>query len=240
MPASHEHNHEHVHSGTHDTSAWLASAWPFVREHLPPAPARVLEIGCGPLGGFVPAMRADGYEAVGIDPSAPDGPAYRQAEFETHEVGAPFNAIVASLSLHHVSDLNNALDRIGSTLGPGGALVVVEWAHERFDEPTARWCFDRLGPAGVEGGDDWLHGHRDRWHQSGQPWAEYFAGWQRQEAMHPGRDIVAGLQARFDTRAMSDGPYFFADLDGVTAEQEQAAIDSQQIQATGIRYVGQA
>ena len=237
MPDNHQHDHDHT--ATRDTSVWLASVWPFVQEHLPPAPARVLEIGCGPLGGFVPAMRSDGYEAIGIDPSAPDGPAYRQAEFENHEVSAPVDAIVASLSLHHVGDLNDVLDRIGSALVDGGALVVVEWAHERFDEPTARWCFDRLGAADAEG-DDWLYRHRDRWRESGQPWDAYLAGWVRDEAMHPGRDIVAGLQARFDTRMTTDGPYFYADLDGVTSEQEQAAIDSKQIRATGIRYVGQA
>jgi hypothetical protein len=54
---------------------WLAAAWPFVRAQVPSAPARVLEIGCGPLGGFVPALLAGGYEAVGVDPEAPDGPA---------------------------------------------------------------------------------------------------------------------------------------------------------------------
>src|SRR5262249_27360633 len=29
---------------------WLAAAWPFVCAALPAAPARVLEVGCGPLG----------------------------------------------------------------------------------------------------------------------------------------------------------------------------------------------
>ncbi|WP_158558066.1 hypothetical protein [Spongiactinospora gelatinilytica] len=33
---------------------WLAAMWPFVLANLPPAPARILEIGCGPAGGFVP------------------------------------------------------------------------------------------------------------------------------------------------------------------------------------------
>ncbi len=33
---------------------WLATLWPLVRTRLPAAPARVVEVGCGPLGGFVP------------------------------------------------------------------------------------------------------------------------------------------------------------------------------------------
>jgi len=59
---------------------WLAATWPLVRQHLPAAPARVLEIGCGPLGGFVPALRETGYDAVGIDPQAPHGPGYQRIE----------------------------------------------------------------------------------------------------------------------------------------------------------------
>jgi hypothetical protein len=47
---------------------WLTSTWPFVRDQLPSAPSAVLEIGCGALGGFVPSLLADGYEAVGADP----------------------------------------------------------------------------------------------------------------------------------------------------------------------------
>src|SRR5437764_3087741 len=66
---------------------WLAAVWPFVRAQLPAAPAAVAEIGCGPLGGFVPVLRSAGYEAVGIDPEAPEGPWYRQAEFEDYETG---------------------------------------------------------------------------------------------------------------------------------------------------------
>jgi hypothetical protein len=61
---------------------WLASVWPFVLAQLPSVPATVVEIGCGPLGGFVPALLDDGYEAVGVDPEAPEAPAYHRIEFE--------------------------------------------------------------------------------------------------------------------------------------------------------------
>jgi hypothetical protein len=43
------------------TAGWRR--WPFVRGQLPPAAARV-EVGCGPLGGFVPALPADQLEAA--------------------------------------------------------------------------------------------------------------------------------------------------------------------------------
>jgi len=124
---------------------WLAAAWPFVSDQLPPAPAGVLEVGCGPLGGFVPALLGGGYEAVGVDPEAPEGPGYHQVEFERYQSPKPVECVVASTSLHHVADLDEVLDRVKTTLVADGVLVV-EWAWERFDEATARWCFARLAP----------------------------------------------------------------------------------------------
>jgi hypothetical protein len=58
--------------------------------------------------------------------------------------------------------------------------------------------------------------------------------------MHTGEDILRSLATHFDTRLLSDGPYFFPDLDGISAADEQAAIDAGRIQANGIRYVGHA
>lgn len=123
---------------------WLAAAWPFVCGQLPAAPARVIELGCGPLGGFIPVLVSAGYDAVGVDPGAPAGPWYRQVEFERYDVTGPADAFVACTSLHHVADLGEVLDRMGVGLVPGGRLVIVEWARERFDEATARWCCARL------------------------------------------------------------------------------------------------
>lgn len=40
---------------------WLDALWPFVRSWLPTAPARVVEIGCGSLGGFVPRLEQAGW-----------------------------------------------------------------------------------------------------------------------------------------------------------------------------------
>src|SRR5919204_589298 len=68
---------------------WLAAVWSFVRDQLPPAPAAVLEIGCGPLGGFVPELLRGGYDAVGVDPEAPATPGYHRVEFEHYELPRP-------------------------------------------------------------------------------------------------------------------------------------------------------
>jgi SAM-dependent methyltransferase len=215
---------------------WLDAMWPVVRCHLPAAPAPVLEIGCGPLGGFVARMRAAGYDAVGIDPDAPEGPWYHQAEFESYAVPKPARAVVACTSLHHVADVAAVLEQIRAALVPGGSLVVIEWARERFDETTARWCFDHLPPPDGEPG--WLQRRHDEWRASRLPWEAYCNAWAQEEGLHAGEQIVRELDARFDRQSLTYGPYFFPDLPGVSEGDEQAAIDASEIQPNRISWVG--
>jgi SAM-dependent methyltransferase len=215
---------------------WLSALWPFVRGWLPDPPARVVEIGCGSLGGFVPRLEQAGYEATGIDPEAPPGPSYRQAEFEDSEIPGSVDAIVASLSLHHVADLGEVLDLIHAALVPGGVAVIVEWARERFDEATARWCFDRLPEPGDDPG--WLNRQQAEWRESGLPWEDWLRSWAEDEKLHTGQDILNGLDGRFDREALGFGPYFFADLAATSEADEQAAIDGGLIQANRIQYAG--
>lgn len=214
---------------------WLGAMWPFVRGQLPSAPATVLELGCGPAGGFVPALLGDGYDAVGVDPQAPDAPGFHRIAFERYESPQPVAAVVASNSLHHVGDLAEVAGRIHGVLRPDGILVVMEWGWERFDAATAGWCFDRLADAGDSG---WLRRRHDDWAASGRPWDDYFPAWAADHGLHAGHDVVAALDARFHRRLHAEGPYFFPELAGVTYAGEQAAIDAGQIRAAGIRYVG--
>jgi SAM-dependent methyltransferase len=215
---------------------WLAAVWPFVRGRLPPAPAGVLEVGCGPLGGFVPALLDAGYQAVGVDPEAPEGPDYRRTEVEQFDPPWPVDCVVASLSLHHVADLDAALDRLRDLLAPGGVLVVVEWAWERFDEATARWGFARLAPPAPGAEPGWLDRHRQRWAASGRSWDGYLRDWATGEGLHASGDILRGLRTRFAHEHAADAPYLFAELAETSEIEEQAAIDAGQIRAIGIRY----
>jgi SAM-dependent methyltransferase len=214
---------------------WLDAQWEFVRPNLPPAPASVIDLGCGPFGGFVPALREAGYEACGVDEEAPAEPGYYQVEFERFTPSEPADAVIASTSLHHTDDPDVVLDHVRAALRPNGTLVVVEWDWPRFDERTARWCFARMDETAEPG---WLQKHRDRWRESGQAWASYLGSWATEEGLHPGDVLIAALTRQFDTVHLASGPYIFADLDGVSLEDESAAIDRGELNATGIQFVG--
>jgi SAM-dependent methyltransferase len=217
---------------------WLGALWPFVRASLPPAPANVLELGCGSLGGFVPRLLDEGYEAVGVDRDAPDGPGFHRVDFEHYDPPRAVDAVVACRSLHHVHDPADVARRVAAALRPGGTLVVVEWAWERFDEQTAHWCFDRLLPAQDGEAHGWLQRRHDGWRESGEAWDPYFTAWAATHGIHRAEHILRELDAHFERTSCALAPYFFADLGGVTEADEQASIDLGEIRATGIRYVG--
>jgi SAM-dependent methyltransferase len=214
---------------------WLTAVWPLVRAHLPGAPARVIEIGCGPLGGFIPMLRTSGYAAMGVDPEAPDGADYQRIEFERVTFPPGVDVVVACTSLHHVADPDVVIDRIAATLASGGTLVVVEWDWESFDERTALWCFGRLDSAEPA---NWLHRRREDWAASGRDWAAYVRDWAEREGVHSGQRLLRSLDRRFERLLLAPGPYFFADLVDTSEADEAAAIDAGEIQATRIHYVG--
>ncbi len=214
---------------------WLAALWPEVRPPLPPPPASVVELGCGRLGGFIPRLRDDGYEGVGIDPVAPEGESYQQVEFEQSELPQRFEAVIACTSLHHVADPNEVLDRIANALAPAGVVVVVEWDWEGFDEATARWAFERLDGSESE---SWLHRRRDEWRASGQTWEEALRAWATHHGLHSARDLIRALDQRFQRVSCVRQPFLFSELDETSEADERAAIDAGEIRALRIDYVG--
>jgi SAM-dependent methyltransferase len=222
----------------HPDEVWLAASRRLIFGQLPSAPARVVELGCGPFGGHVPALIEAGYHAVGIDPEAPEGAAYLKRSFEEYDGDAgSVDALVASLSLHHVEDLGGVLDRIAALLRTGGTVAVVEWSSEHFDSATARWCFERL-PEEVPEDDGWLHRKKSGWEESGLPWEEYLTGWLKEHGIHPAVTILKELEKRFTTEHIDRGPYYFPELANTSEADEQAAIDAGEIQPTRVLYIG--
>jgi SAM-dependent methyltransferase len=214
---------------------WLAALWPKVRSCLPPSPATIVEVGCGRLGGFVPRLRNSGYEAVGIDPAAPEGEAYLKIEFERSDLPRQLDAVVACTSLHHVADPNEVLDKIANALVPAGLMIVVEWDWETFDEATAQWCFERLEPSETQ---SWLHRRHDDWTASGRAWEHYFRGWADQHGLHSARRVLLDLNRHFQRLTCDRAPYFFPELFETSEADELEAINAGEIRAGRIDYVG--
>jgi SAM-dependent methyltransferase len=121
----------------------------FVLSQLPASPARPLEVGCGE-GELARALAAAGYDVVAIDPEAPDGEIFRRTTIEAFDEPGPFDAVVASRSLHHVHDLGGVLDKLLRLLGPVGPLVLNEFAWDRREPMTPEWEEEHTGLHGYD------------------------------------------------------------------------------------------
>jgi SAM-dependent methyltransferase len=181
----------------------------FVLGELPLPPARVLEVGCG-AGELASVMCAAGHAVLAIDPEAPEGQIFRRSTIEDLDDPGTFDAVVASRSLHHVTDLAVALDKVVSLLAPGGVVVVDDFGWERLDAHAAE--------------------------RTGIPLAE----WQSEhDHLHSSQAMLKQLDSRFARRSFSWEPYLHREDRLVLTERaERELIAAKQLPPIGFRYVG--
>jgi hypothetical protein len=193
----------------------------FVLSHLPPAPARVLDVGCGDLGGVVPALAAAGYDAFGVDPRAPAGPRYGHGDFR--DVTETYDAVVAGRILHHVHPLGDGLDKL-AVLAP--LLIVDEFAGDLIDDAGQDWYENQYRMLAAAGSPPKAPASIDEWRA-------------KHPDLHPHGVVLDGLRARYDERAIEWVPYFHRWLRGPSSEAlETSLIAAGAFPAIGWRWVG--
>jgi SAM-dependent methyltransferase len=196
----------------------------FVASNLPEPPCRVLEIGCG-AGELALALADRGNTVTAIDPRAPEGSIFQQVSLEDFGGAGPFDAVVASTSLHHIHNLSAALDKIHGLLRPGGVLILNEFGWERMDARTAGWAASHLAGSGTEPvtGEGFL-----------KQWIDYH------EELHDSVVMRETLDAVFLPTTFEWLPFLAEhelerpDL----ADEERTLVESGEINPLGFRYVG--
>jgi hypothetical protein len=197
----------------------------YVFTHLPPTPARVLEVGCGEEGGVAPALGAAGYDVLAIDPRAPEGPLYRRVTLEELDDPGPFDAVVAGRVLHHVDPLGPAVEKLR---GLAPVLILDEFAHDRIDVAARNWYREQYrqlaagtaAPKAPPDLEEWAEAHQD---------------------LHPYDALRRELDARYDERDFRWCPYLHRWLrDPMTKDREETMIAAGRLQSIGFRYAGTA
>jgi SAM-dependent methyltransferase len=195
-----------------------------VASQLPTAPARVLEVGCGD-GRLARELDELGHQVVAIDPAAPPGAIFQAVSLKEFADPAPFDAVVASRSLHHIHDLSGGLSKLQRLLVPGGQLIVVEHAFDRLDEPTAGW---------------YLKQRRAKGPNAPSSLEACMAEWDADHAdLHGYAAMRRELDLRFTERWFAWTPSLYLELGTALEQEERTLIEAGSIQATGFQYVGE-
>lgn len=146
-----------------------------LRPLLPPAPARILEAGCG-RGALAAALADLGYEVTGVDRDAEVAAAAKELgvdvlQADVSDVSGEYDVVLFTRSLHHAENLGDLLAHAGTLLAPGGQIIIEEFAWERVDTTAAHFIYDNramlvatgLMEADLPAGDlldAWVTGHR--------------------------------------------------------------------------------
>ena len=225
----------------------------FLARALPPAPLRVLEAGAGD-GALALALAASGYDVTALDESG-DRPRvagaerirWIEADFLYYDEKEPYDAVLFTRSLHHMTPIEGALDRASALLKPSGILIAEEFAYDRVTLPTARWYYDLesvleaaglLPPAGEEP-------------MEGNP----LGRWRKEHAhdppLHTGHAMLAAARERFELDSVEEAPYFYRSfcerlVEGEPSfrvarrifELESRLVRERDLTAAGLRIVG--
>lgn len=115
---------------------------------LPPAPARVVEVGCG-RGALAAALAGEGYQVTGVDPdeescaaAAARGVNVVCADIRQVPADLRCDVLLFTRSLHHVEDLAATVADALALLEPGGLVVLEEFDRERADHASAGFVYD--------------------------------------------------------------------------------------------------
>ena len=191
----------------------------FARGALPPAPARVLEIGAGD-GELAAALRAQRYAVTAIDPRA------EQAEgvepIALIDAAGTYDAALAIVSLHHVEPLAESCAHLAGLLEPRGVLAIDELDVRRYDERVTSW---------------WLHQRRAAGFDDDHTPESLLEGMRGH--IHALEDVLAALAPHFELGVPVRGPYLHRwHLPPGLREIEERLIGDGRLPATGARIVG--
>jgi methyltransferase family protein len=197
----------------------------FVLSQLPAPPGRVLELGCGDRGGVVLELEAAGYDPLGIDPHAPEGPRFRRIALDELDDDGPFVAVVASRVLHHVEPLAPALAKLA---GLAPLIVVDDFGPERVDDDAQEWYEGQHRALRLAGQEPTGPARLDEWRT-------------HHPKLHPSHVVLEALRERYDETFFEWRPYLYRWLGGFATEQlEETLVATDAIPAIGFRFVGTA
>ncbi|HET7500872.1 MAG TPA: class I SAM-dependent methyltransferase [Kofleriaceae bacterium] len=169
---------------------------------------RILEVGCG-RGEVARRLGGMGYRITAIDVELPDPAKATNVTFIERDFlkffAEPFDAIVFTSSLHHISPLPAAIEQAHRLLSPGGLLVADDFDLDAPSVATLRWYYDVQEL--LAAADVFPREHVD------PPAGEVVQRWRvahdHDPPLHTGVEMRRAIAARFDLRDVHGAAYLY-------------------------------
>ena len=228
----------------------------FLERHLPPPPARLLQVGAGD-GAVALALARRRYAVTALDEAPPPERddallEWIEAEFAHFAPNEPFDVVLFADVLHALQPAGRTLDRALAALSPGGLLLAEELAFDRVNVHTARWFYDLesvlVAAEAIEPPDP-RHAAEHR----------PLARWRQEHTFDPplasGHDMLAAARERLELSVVEEAPFLYRGFaarakDGpragpragrvleVVFELESRLVRERDIAAAGLRFAG--
>jgi SAM-dependent methyltransferase len=197
----------------------------FVQAHVPPPPARILEVGCG-AGALAVRLQRLGYEVVALDAAEEAVACARKLGLDARRAewpdfaDSPFDVVLFTRSLHHIPALVPAVARAKELLKPGGRTLVEDFARHAVEPLAAEWLVEMLGvlhAAGLLERDP--EGLLDRILEARDPMDAWRA--LHDHDLHSAEAMRDALRAHFPTLEEQIAPYLYRYVCGRLEESER-------------------
>ena len=217
---------------------------------------RILEVGAG-RGEVAERLRSLGHSVAAIDSDADavetarkDGNEVIHADFLAFRAD-PFEAVVFTRSLHHLSPLPAAIEQARALLRCGGTMVIEDFAFDEMNQATADWLYNELRTLSTDGvlnkRDEGFGGEFLSEGGNLAAWKNHHEGGHQ---IHTATQITAGVARVFQITERGEAPYLYRyiapmlpdDSSGfrvlqVVLSREKSMIERGAIQAIGRRLV---
>ena len=227
----------------------------FITSRVRPA-VRILEVGAG-RGEVAQRIRAAGHSVVAIDSDADAVEAARRDEIEVVHAdflafcADPFDVIVFTRSLHHLSPLPAVIEQARALVRSDGTILIEDFAFDEMNQVTADWLHNELRTLRNDGvlnthdkgfGAEFLAAGGDL-----ATWKNHHAGKHR---IHTAAEITAGVERVFHITVRSEAPYLYRYIASMLPDdrsgfrilqavlsREKSMVERGTIQAIGRRLV---
>ncbi len=223
----------------------------FITSHLQPG-VRILEVGAG-RGEVVQRLRLLGHSVIAIDSDADAVEAARRDEIEMVHAdflafrANPFDAIVFTRSLHHLSPLTAAVEQARALVRSAGTILIEDFAFDEMNHATADWLHNELNTLSTDGVlNTRSEGFGAEFLSAGGDLAAWKNHHDSKHQIHTAAEMTAGVGRVFQVTERSEAPYCYRyiapmlpdDRSGFRILRAVLSREKSMIERGGIRAIG--